>query len=127
MRGCEGFGSIFSIGISRTAVGVRAESRLMMPACVSDSCWKIRLPASRKDFVRRSRVLSMGHLFRELEEALRGLRAGVVCGDRHARAGRLADLHRLADHGAEDRMVAGLLQRVEHDASQDRPAVVESP
>ena len=51
MRGWDGFGTTFSSGSSRTAVGVRAASRLMMPGCASVSCWKIRLPASRNDFL----------------------------------------------------------------------------
>src|SRR6266508_4512032 len=127
MRGCVGFGTTFSSGISRTAVGVRAASRLMIPGCASVSCWKMRLPASRKDLLRAldGLLVSTDDLLREIGEALRRLGARVVHADRHAGRGRLADLHGLADDGVEYLVVAELAERVEHVALEDRSTVVE--
>src|SRR5258705_4806126 len=126
MRGWLGLGRTFSSGMSRTAVGVRAARRLMMPGCASDSCWKIRLPASRNDLVlSRGGLVSTDDLTREIDERLRGVRLSVVLGDRHAGRRGLADLHGLADHRVEDLVVPDLFQRVEHVASEDRAAVVE--
>src|SRR2546425_4634662 len=124
IRGCEGFGTIFSRGMSRTAVGVRAASRLMIPGCASDSCWKMRSPASLNDFLCRL-VVSTDHLLREVHEALCRIAPRFVHGDRHARGRRLADLHRLTDDRVEHLMVAEIPERVEHVASEDRAAVVE--
>src|SRR5712692_5736551 len=127
MRGCDGFGTTFSSGSSRTAVGVRAASRLMIPGCASVSCWKIRLPALRNDFVRDvgGLLVSTDHLLREVEEAPGRVRARLVDTDRHARGGRLADLDGLADHRVEHLMVTELAERAEHVAREDRSAVVE--
>src|SRR5437762_7225290 len=125
MRGWFGFGITFSSGISRTAVGVRAASRLMIPGCASDSWAKIRFPASRKDLVFGRSLVSTDDLPCEIDERLRGVRLLVVFGDRHARGGRLADLHGLADDRVEDLVVPDLLQRLEHVAAEDRAAVVE--
>src|SRR5438034_8054329 len=124
MRGCPGFGITFSTGISRTAVGVRAASRLMMPGCTSASCWKIRSPASRKDF--RGRLLvSTDHLLRQIDEALCRIALGLVHGDRDARGGGFSDLYGLSDHGGEHLVISKIFQRVEHVAREDRSAVVE--
>src|SRR2546428_1579190 len=98
-----------SSGISRTAVGVRAASRLMRRGSVSLSCWKMRTPASRNDFLSKCR-----HLPRELEEAFRGVRARVVLGDGDARGRRLPQLDPLSDHRVEDVVVAELAQRLQH-------------
>src|SRR6266850_3176914 len=124
MRGCPGFGITFSSGISRTAVGVRAASRLMIPGCTSASCRKIRSPASRKDFLGRL-LVSTDHLLREVHEALCRIASGFVHGDRHARGGRFADLYGLSDDGGEDLVISEILQGVEHVAREDRAAVVE--
>src|SRR2546422_10263986 len=124
MRGCPGFGITFSRGMSRTAVGVRAASRLMMPGCASVSCWKIRSPASRKDF--RGRLLvSTDHLLRQIDEALCRIALGLVHRDRDARGGRFPDLYGLSDHGGEHLVISKIFQRVEHVAREDRSAVVE--
>src|SRR5438132_11584841 len=124
IRGCPGFGITFSSGMSRTAVGVRAASRLMMPGCESVSCWKIRSPASRNDF--RGRLLvSTDHLLREVHEALCGIASRLVHGDRDARGGRFPDLDGLADHGGEHLVIPEIFERVEHVAREDRSAVVE--
>src|SRR5881396_53169 len=127
MRGCDGFGTTFSSGSSRTAVGVRAARRLMMPGCALDSCWKIRLPASRNDFLlcEAGLLVSTYHLPREIGEALRRIGPRFVHADRHARGGRLADLDRLTDDGLEDLVISELAQRVEHVAPEDRSRVVE--
>src|SRR5678815_2512814 len=95
MRGCDGFGTTLSSGSSRTAVGVRAARRLMMPGCASVSCWKIRLPASRNDFLLcdDGLLVSTDHLPREFDEALRRVRTRLVHGVGHAGRRRLADLH----------------------------------
>src|SRR2546428_2167948 len=124
MRGCPGLGITFSSGRSRTAVGVRAASRLMMPGCTSASCWKIRSPASRKDFLGRL-LVSTDHLLRQVDEALCRIALGLVHGDRDACGGRFADLYGLPDHGGEYLVIAEILQRVEHVAREDRSAVVE--
>src|SRR2546430_2971566 len=124
MRGCPGFGITFSRGISRTAVGVRAESKLMMPGCTSASCRKIRSPASRKDFLGRL-LVSTDDLLRQVHEALRRIASRFVHGDRNARGGRFADLYGLPDHRGEHLVISEILQRVEHVAREDRPAVVE--
>src|SRR3989475_10348653 len=124
MRGCPGLGITFSSGRSRTAVGVRAASRLMMPGCTSASCWKIRSPASRKDF--RGRLLvSTDHLLRQIDEALRRIALGLVHGDRDARGRGFSDLYGLSDHGGEHLVISEIFQRVEHVAREDRSAVVE--
>src|SRR5437773_4821408 len=124
MRGCPGFGITFSTGISRTAVGVRAASRLMMPGCTSASCWKIRSPASRNDF--RGRLLvSTDHLLRQIDEALCRIALGLVHGDRDARGGGFPDLDGLSDHGGEHLVIPEIFERVEHVAREDRSAVVE--
>src|SRR4029079_5840560 len=126
MRGCDGFGTTLSSGSSRTAVGVRAARRLMMPGWASDSCWKIRLPASRKDFLCDDGLLvSTDHLPREIAEALCRVRTRLVHGDGYAGRRRLADLHRLPDHGVEHLVIAELAQRVEHVAPEDRARVIE--
>src|SRR2546428_11840430 len=125
MRGWLGFGWTFSSGSSRTAVGVRAASRLMIPGWESLSCAKIRLPASRKDLVFGRSLVSTDDLPCEIDERLRGVRLPVVFGDRHACGGCLADLHGLADDGVEDLVIPDLLERVEHVASEDRAAVIE--
>src|SRR2546428_1196160 len=127
MRGWVGFGTTFSSGISRTAVGVRAESRLMMPGCASVSCWKMRLPAERNDLLRAAGglLVSTDDLLREIVEALRGLRAWVIRRDRDAGGRCLAHLHRLADDRVEHLVVAELAQRIEHVPREDRAAVVE--
>src|SRR5205807_2059402 len=115
MRGCVGFGFTFSSGSSRTAVGVRAASRLMMPGCASVSCEKIRAPASRNDFVAFGlSLVSTDDLPRELDVRLRGVRLPVVFGDGHAGRRRFADLHRLPNDRFEDLMVAEVLERLEH-------------
>src|SRR6267143_5243455 len=124
MRGCPGFGITFSTGISRTAVGVRAASRLMMPGCTSASCRKIRSPASRKDFLGRL-LVSTDHLLREVDEASCGVALGLVHGDRNARGGRFADLYGLTDHRGEHLVISEILERVEHVAREDRAAVIE--
>src|SRR2546430_6421264 len=124
MRGWPGFGITFSSGMSRTAVGVRAASRLMMPGCDSVSCWNIRSPASRKDFLGRL-LVSTDHLLRQVHEALCRIALGLVHGDRDARGGRFADLYGLSDHSGEDLVISQILQRVEHVAREDRAAVVE--
>src|SRR3989442_14473947 len=124
IRGCEGFGTIFSRGMSRTAVGVRAASRLMIPGCASDSCWKMRSPASLNAFLCRL-VVSPDHLLREVHEALCRIAPRFVHGDRHACGRRLADLHRLPDDRGEHLVVAEILERVEHVAREDRAAVVK--
>src|SRR2546421_12780913 len=126
MRGWLGLGFTFSRGSSRTAVGVRAARRLMMPGCASDSCEKMRVPASRNDFDALGLALvSTDDLPRELDVRLRGVRLLVVFGDRHACGRGLADLHGLADHRVEDLVIAEIFQRVEHVATQDGAAVVE--
>src|SRR6266540_3304137 len=127
IRGCDGFGMTFSSGSSRTAVGVRAARRLMMPGCASVSCWKIRLPASRKDFLlcEDGLLVSTDHLLREVDKALRRVRARLVDGDGNAGCRRFADLHRLPDHGVEHLVIAELAQRVEHVAPEDRARVIE--
>src|SRR5687767_4416123 len=126
IRGWDGFGTTLSSGSSRTAVGVRAARRLMMPGCASVSCWKIRLPASRNDFLLCEGLLvSTDDLLRELGETLRRVGPWFVYADRDAGRGRLADLHRLPDHRVEHLVIAELAQRVEHVASQDRARVVE--
>src|SRR5215210_3045525 len=103
MRGCDGFGTTLSSGSSRTAVGARAASRLMMPGCASVSCWKIRFPASRNDFLCEEGLLvSTYHLLREVGEALRRVGLWFVHADRHAGRRRLADLDGLPDHGVKD-------------------------
>src|SRR5712691_1745978 len=127
MRGCVGFGTTFSSGISRTAVGVRAESRLMMPGCASVSCWKMRLPAERNDLLRAAGgpcvplalLVSTDDLLREIVEALRGLGPWVIRRDRHAGGRCLAHLHRLADDRVEHLVVAELAQRIEHVPRED--------
>src|SRR5438094_249951 len=43
IRGCDGFGTTFSSGSSRTAVGVRAARRLMLPGCDALQCVVLRL------------------------------------------------------------------------------------
>src|SRR5213596_3023254 len=124
MRGWLGLGTTFSSGMSRTAVGVRAASRLMMPGCDSVSCWKIRSPASRNDFLGRL-LVSTDHLLRQVHEALCRIASGFVHGDRNARGGRFPDLYGLSDHGGEDLVISEILQRVEHVAREDRSAVIE--
>src|SRR5713101_3726435 len=124
MRGCPGFGITFSSGMSRTAVGVRAASKLMIPGCTSASCWKIRSPASRKDFLGRL-LVSTDHLLRQVHEALCRIASGLVHGDRNACGGRLPDLYGLPDHGGEHLVIAEILERVEHVAREDGAAVVE--
>src|SRR5437870_13873975 len=124
MRGCPGLGITFSSGRSRTAVGVRAASRLMMPGCTSACCWKIRSPASRKDF--RGRLLvSTDHLLCEIDEALCRIALGLVHGDRDARGRGFSDLYGLSDHGGEHLVISEIFQRVEHVAREDLSAVVE--
>src|SRR2546422_7863509 len=109
MRGCPGLGITFSSGMSRTAVGVRAASRLMMPGCTSASCWKIRSPASRKDF--RGRLLvSTDHLLRQVYKALCRIASRLVHRDRDARGGRFTDLHGLSDHGGKHLVISEILQ-----------------
>src|SRR6266508_230736 len=126
MRGCDGFGTTLSSGSSRTAVGVRAASRLMMPGCASDSCWKIRLPASRNDFLWDDGLLvSTDHLPRKIDKALGRVRARLVHVDGNAGRRCLADLHRLPDDRVEHLVVAELAQRVEHVAPEDRARVVK--
>src|SRR2546423_3667587 len=124
MRGCPGFGITFSSGMSRTAVGVRAASRLMIPGCTSASCRKIRSPASRKDFLGRL-LVSTDHLLRQVDEASCSIALGLVDGDRNARGGRFADLYGLTDHGGEHLVISEILERVEHVAREDRAAVIE--
>src|SRR5438874_3223034 len=124
IRGCPGFGITFWSGMSRTAVGVRAASRLMMPGCESVSCWKIRSPASRNDFLGRL-LVSTDHLLREVHEALCGIASRLVHGDRDARGGRFPDLDGLSDHGGEHLVIPEIFERVEHVAREDRSAVVE--
>src|SRR5438132_8247649 len=124
IRGCPGFGTTFSSGISRTAVGVLAASRLMMPGSDSDSCWKIRSPASRNDFLGRL-LVSTDHLLREVHEALCGIASRLVHGDRDARGGGFPDLYGLSDHGGKHLVISEIFQRVEHVAREDRSAVVE--
>src|SRR3989442_14395264 len=106
--------------MSRTAVGVRAASRLMIPGSVSISCWKMRTPASRNDFLSKC-----GGLPCEFEEGFRRVRTRVVLRDRNAGRGRFAELDPLADDGVEHVVVAEILQRVEHFAREDGAAVVE--
>src|SRR2546421_10725317 len=101
MRGCPGFGITFSSGMSRTAVGVRAASRLMMPGWDSVSCWKIRSPASRNDFLGRL-LVSTDHLLREVHEALGCIASRLVHGDRDPRGGRFPDLDGLAEYCGEN-------------------------
>src|SRR2546426_6064717 len=113
MRGCPGLGITFSSGRSRTAVGVRAASKLMMPGCESVSCWKIRSPASRKDFLGRL-LVSTDHLLRQVYEALCGVASRFVHGDGDAGGGRFPDLDGLADHGGEHLVISQIFQRVEH-------------
>src|SRR2546428_14148018 len=133
MRGCEGFGTTFSRGMSRTAVGVRAARRLMMPGSASFSCAKIRLPASRNDFLPRGTggsdgrlVVSTDHLLGQVDEALRRVGTGLVHGDRDARGGRLADLHGLAEDGLEDLGIAQGPEGVGHVPRPDWAAVRKS-
>src|SRR5437899_2065880 len=125
VRGCEGLATTFSSGSSRTAVGVRAARRLMMPLSTSLSCWKMRLPASRKLLPWRVLLVSTDYLLRKVDKALGRVGARLVDGDRDAGSGGLADLHRLSDHGVEDLVVAEVLERIEHVASENRPAVIE--
>src|SRR5438105_12258968 len=94
IRGCDGFGTTRSSGMSRTAVGVRAASRLMIPGWASLSCWKMRPPASRNDFLGRL-LVSTDHLLGQVDEALRCVGTGLIHGDGDAGRGRLADLHGL--------------------------------
>src|SRR5688500_10059953 len=110
MRGWDGFGMTFSSGSWRTADGVRAASRLMMPGCAAVSCWKIRLPASRNDFLlcEDGLLVSTDHLPREIGETLRRVGPWFVYADRDAGGWRLADLHRLADHCVEHLVIAKL-------------------
>src|SRR5437867_128365 len=124
IRGCPGFGITFSSGMSRTAVGVRAASRLMMPGCESVSCWKILSPASRNDFLGRL-LVSTYHLLRQIDEALCRIALGLVHGDRDARGRGFSDLYGLSDHGGEHLVISEIFQRVEHVAREDRSAVVE--
>src|SRR6266550_2359677 len=124
IRGCPGLGITFSSGISRTAVGVRAASRLMMPGCDSVSCWKIRSPASRNDFLGRL-LVSTDHLLREVHEALCRITSRLVDRDRDARGGRFPDLDGLSDHRGEHLVISEIFQRVEHVAREDGSAVVE--
>src|SRR2546423_12289431 len=100
MRGWPGFGITFSSGMSRTAVGVRAASRLMMPGCDSVSCWNIRSPASRKDFLGRL-LVSTDHLLRQVHEALCRIALGLVHGDRDAGGWGFPHLYGLGGHGGE--------------------------
>src|SRR3989442_13073723 len=107
--------------MSRTAVGVRAARRLMMPGSASFSCAKIRFPASRNDFLPRGTggsaprlVVSTDHLLGQAAEALRRVGTGLIHGDRDARGGRLADLHGLADHGLDTLVVARVPEGIEH-------------
>src|SRR5437899_439752 len=126
VRGCEGLAMTFSSGMSRTAVGVRAARRLMMTGSASISCWKMRVPASRKLLPWRGGLLvSTNNLLCEVDEALGRVGARLIDGDRDARGGGLADLHRLTDHRVEDLVVAQVLERIEHVTPEDRPAVVE--
>src|SRR5258706_12625328 len=109
MRGWLGLGRTFSSGMSRTAVGVRAARRLMMPGCASDSCWKMRLPASRNDLVlSRGGLVSTDDLPPEIDERLRGVRLSVVFGARPAGRRPLAELPGTPDHGVEDLVVPDL-------------------
>src|SRR5881397_2505603 len=124
MRGWLGLGTTFSSGMSRTAVGVRAASRLMMPGCESVSCWKILSPASRNDFLGRL-LVSTYHLLRQIDEALCRIALGLVHGDRDARGRGFSDLYGLSDHGGEHLVISEIFQRVEHVAREDRSAVVE--
>src|SRR5256712_9480303 len=121
MRGCPGFGITFSSGMSRTAVGVRAASRLMMPGCESVSCWKIRSPASRNDFLGRL-LVSTDHLLREVHEALCGIASRLVHGDGGARGGRFPDLDGLSDHGGGHLVISQILEGVEHVSREGRSA-----
>src|SRR2546427_766743 len=125
VRGCEGLATTFSSGSSRTAVGVRAARRLMMPLSTSLSCWKMRLPASRKLLPWRGLLVSTDYLLRKVDKALGRVGARLVDGDRDAGSGGLADLHRLSDHGVEDLVVAEVLERIGHVASENRPAVIK--
>src|SRR3989442_6755560 len=126
IRGWEGFGTTRSSGMSRTAVGVRAARRLMIPGWASFSWAKMRFPASRNDLRPRGTggaaprlLVSTDHLLGQVDEALRRVGTGLVHGDRDARGGRLADLHGLADDGLEDLVIAQVPERIEQCPSQD--------
>src|ERR1700694_3932857 len=103
MRGCSGFGTTLPTGSSLIEFGPFEARRLTMPCCASRSCWKMRVPASLNDL---PLFVSIRYLLREIDECLRRVRLRVVDRDRDAGGRRLTDLHRLADDGPEDLMVA---------------------
>src|SRR5437588_6661839 len=122
-RGCAGLGRIRSIGTSRICACVARDSiseTMPGPRSVLTASSKSRWMFSR----RMGRLLAkFDHLPCKVAEGTRGVRTGCIFGNRLSGERRLAQLHRVLDHGVEDAMVAQLPQVLEHLASEDRPAV----
>src|SRR5258705_2454899 len=104
MRGCSGFGSMWSTGTIRTPtdrVGLSGDSRLTIAGESSRSSDSRRAAAARKSV--RAKV---DHLPGEFAIGTGRIAGGGVRGDGTTDEGRLAELHGLADDAGEDVVVA---------------------
>src|SRR5689334_17244951 len=112
MRGCSGFGSMWSTGTIRTPtdrVGLSGDRRLTMAGESSVSSDSRRAAAARKSV--RAKV---DHLPGEFAVGSSRVAPPGVCGDRATDERGLAELHRRSNDAAEDVMVAHHAKLVEH-------------
>src|SRR5437667_890428 len=112
IRGCWGFGSIRSTGMTRTPTfrpTLLDVTRLTIAGESSRSSDRRRAAAARK-----SVLAKVDYLPRELAIRARRVRATGVRGDRPADERRFAELHGVPDDRVEDVVVADDAQLVEH-------------
>src|SRR3954471_3949472 len=123
IRGCSGFGSMWSTWTMRTPierVGLSGVKRLTMAGESSVSSDSRRAAAARKS-VRGK----FDHLPGKVAINARRIAAARVRRDRTPDQRSFSELHRVSDDAGEDMVVADDLQLLEHVLREVRPAVEE--